>query len=233
MATSGNTFYTLNRDQLITAAMRKLSVLAKGQTPDAEDITNGAMALNTLIAEFRALGMPIWARNDYSFVPTVGNSSYTIGVGRTLNTPYPLHLLQAFRMDAGGTALIPIEIIPDYNFNTLPSTPGGSAVNMTYQALSGYGVVQIWPTPTVAAATTITLVYQRPFEYFDTAVNSMDLPEEWYNPLIYRLAVDLAPEWGISLPDRQQLKSEAADHLSLVLGMGQEDASFYVQPRMR
>ena len=58
----------------------------------------------------------------------------------------------------------------------------------------------------------------------------MDFPEEWYNAIIYTLAVRLAPEWGVPLPDRQMLMQEAKIYTEDAMMVGQEDASFYVMP---
>jgi hypothetical protein len=58
----------------------------------------------------------------------------------------------------------------------------------------------------------------------------MDFPEEWYNALIYHLAVRLAPEWGVPLPDRQMLLQEAKMYTEDALMVGQEDASLFLQP---
>jgi hypothetical protein len=234
MSTSGVTTNQLTRDQYISAAMRKLSVLAKGQTPDTEDLTNGTLAFNALIAEFRSLGMPLWARNTYTFSPTLNNISYNIGVGQTLNTPYPINILQAYRLDSGQTTHIPIDVVSDYNFNVFPSSSGGMPIQLTYQPKVNTGVIKLWPTPDASAvSSTITIIYQRPTEYVASASDTLDVPEEWTNALIYQMAVRLAPEWGIPLPDRQVLKREADEMLQRTLENGVELASLFLQADSR
>jgi hypothetical protein len=233
MATSGVATIQYTRDQLIQMALRKLSVLAKGQVPDTEDYTNSTQAFNLLIAEFRALGMPLWARNSYTITPVASTSSYTIGTGQTLNTPYPLKLHQAVYTPSGGTNYN-IDIIADYNFNLLPTNSSGKPIQMTYQPKNNLGVIKVWPTPTSAETSdTITIVYQRPFEYMTATGDTLDMPEEWYTPIVYGLATRLAPEWGIGLPDRQTLAKEAEMYLQRVLDMGFEDATLTFQPDTR
>jgi hypothetical protein len=229
MTTSNSYSVQYTRDQLSTAALRKLGVLAAGQIPTPGNLSDAAEAFNMLISMMRAKGMPMWARTTYSFIPTSTVSSYNIGTGQTLNTPYPLKLLQVYRTTDG--TRIDMDIDADFNFNQLPPGSSGIPIKVTYQALNNYGVVQLWPTPdTSTATTTITMVYQRPFQYFTSSTNTMDFPEEWYVPLVYQLAVLLAPEWGIPLQDRQALKMEAKEYLDEVLGMGSEDASMFIQP---
>ena len=226
MTTSSSYEYQLTRDQIITAALRKLAVLAEGQTPSSQNLSDGQVALNSAIAQLRAVGMPLWARSEYTFTPTTG--TYNIGTGQTLDTPFPVKLLQAFRTETN--AKIPVEVMAREDFNILPTTSTGSPIKVNYQPFVNYGVVSFWPAPTSSNTATITLVYQRPYQYFTTSTETMDFPEEWYNAIIYSLAVVLAPEWGVPLQDRQVLKSEAKDYIEMAQMTGQEDGSFYLQP---
>lgn len=230
MATSGVTTYQDTRNQLISSALRKLGVLATGQTPSTEDYSNGADALNMLIAEYRALGMPLWKRTQYSFTPTINVSSYNIGSGQTLNTVYPLKIMQAWRQDSTTSSKVNLTVIADTQFNILPGNSTGTPIQLAYQPKNNFGVIKLWPTPDTTGSPTIYITYQAPFEYFTASTETMDFPEEWYHALVYGLAVRLAPEWGVPLPDRQLLMKEEMIYLDRVLSMGQEDASFFIQP---
>jgi hypothetical protein len=141
-------------------------------------------------------------------------------------------MLQAFRLDNSFTTRIPVEVVPNFNFNLYPTSSGGSSIQLNYTPNEGYGTIKLWPTPDTSAATysTITIIYQAPFEYFTAASETLDFPEEWYLPFIYQLAVLLAPEVGMSLPDRQVLKAEADQYLMEILSMGGEDGSLFIQP---
>jgi hypothetical protein len=236
MATSGVTSFQLTRDQLIEAAISKLGVLASGQTPDAADYDKGALFLNTLVAQLRTMQVPLWARNSYSFSLTANVATYNIGVGQTLNTPYPLKMLQAYSLQTTGTTKVPIDIVSDFVYNILPlSSTGSYPVQLTYQPKVNLGVIKVWPTPDTATAanTTITIVYQRPFEYFSNSTDTMDIPEEWYNAIIYKLAVLLAPDWGVPLEDRRELKAEAKQYWDEAESFGTEDSSTYFYPIRR
>ena len=229
MATSSTYEYQLTRNQIIESALRKLGVLAEGQTPSTQNYSDGSMALNTVISQLRAVGMPLWARSEYTFTPTT--STYTIGTGMTLSTPFPVKLLQAFRTDTG--AKIPLEIVAREDFNILPTSSNGSPIKINYQSFVNYGTISLWPTPASSNSASITLVYQRPYQYFTTSTETMDFPEEWYNAIIYHLAVRLAPEWGVPLPDRQMLMQEAKMYTEDAAMVGQEDGSFFVMPERR
>lgn len=229
MATSNVYSVQYSRDQLITAGLRKLGVLGESQVPSPQNLLDGSMALNMVVGLLRAKGMPMWARATYTFSTTPTILSYTIGTGQTFDTPYPLKMLQAYRSSNG--TVIDMDVEPDYNFNQLPTSSSGIPLKLAYQALNNYGIIKLWPTPdTTVTDSTFTIVYQRPFQYFNTSTDTMDFPEEWYLPLVYNLAVVLAPEWGVPLPDRQMLSAQADKFTEEVLGMGGEDASMFIQP---
>ena len=229
MTTSSVYTNQYSRDQLLTAALRKLGVLAEGQTPTAANLSDAQIAINAAIGQLRALGMPLWARSEYTFTPTT--NVYTIGTGMTLDTVFPVRLLQAFRTE--NNAKIPMELVAREDFNILPTTPGGSPLKVNYQPYINYGTLSIWPTPSSTNTATVTLVYQRPFQYFASATDTADFPEEWALPLIYTTAILLAPEWGVPLPDRTALRSENKEYVDNAISVGQEDASFFISPQRR
>jgi hypothetical protein len=229
MTTSSVYTFQLTRDQIITSGLRKLGVLAEGQTPTAQNLLDGQEAVNGAIAQLRALGMPLWARAEYTFTPVT--NVYTIGTGMTLNTVFPVRLLQAYRTD--GNANIPMQLIAREDFNILPTSNLGSPLKMNYQPLINSGVITMWPTPDATNTSTVTLVYQRPFQYFTSGTETLDFPEEWQLPLVYMTAVLLAPEWGVPIQERQALKAEAKEYIDQASMVGQEDASFFIRPERR
>lgn len=234
MATSGSTVFSLTRDQIITAAVRKTGRLASGQSLSAQQITDGAQALNALIAQLQTAGMPLWERTETTFPLTLDVSTYTIGTGLTINVPAPLKLYQAFAVSSSnGTEM---EIVSFFDNSTSILTSSGSRpTQISYQPRIDAGTITIWPRPdaTAVAGVTVRILYQSPFEMFTAAGETMDLPKEWHQTLIYMLAVVLAPEWGVPLSDRQLLKREADESMERVLMFGQEDGSIFFSARMQ
>jgi hypothetical protein len=232
MATSGITTNQLTRNQFIEAGLRTLGVLALDQTPAATEYTNALVKLNALVGEFRTKGLQIWHRTSYTMSLTSGTSSYTIGSGQTLNTPYPIHMLQAVRLDSNSSTRIPIEIIGDFNFNLLPTSTSGVPIQITYQPKVNLGVIKVWPEPDSYSQTyvTLALTYLRPIEYFSASTDTADFPEEWVSAIIYNLAVRMAPEYGIPLQERTLLISEAEKYLATAVDNSFEDTSLFFQP---
>ena len=77
MSTSGSTDFSINRDALISRALRLIGVVAQGETPTTDQVSEAALALNSLVKAWQADGMPLWAIKQ-RVVPLVsGQSTYT------------------------------------------------------------------------------------------------------------------------------------------------------------
>lgn len=221
MATSGNTSWELTRNQIIEAAMRKIGALAKGQSADTDDLTNGAQALNSVMALLETDGMPLWKRTTLPVALVASTNSYTLA--------NVVKLAQVVLVNSTGDVRYPIIEKSYYDFNMLPSTEGGCPVNYYFQPRIQDGTLVIWPTPAAADVTQYSLeaVIQKEFDGFFAAGETPDFPPYWTDALIYHLAVRLAPEHGVPLQDRQLLLKEAQMYTDMASDYGDEDGSIY------
>lgn len=233
MSTSGDTTWQLQRDQIISAALRKVG-FAEGETPNATQIGYAAEALNSLIQSWRADGMPVWAMKTYTFSLTANTMTYDIGPGKTIDTPMPMKVVEVIRVATQGGNRVPLNIYTDYDFKLLSNfqTTTGVPVQVYYQPFSKYGTLKFWPIPdaTVAANYTIEITYQRPFEDFDNSTDEPDFPNYWTRAIIYGLAYDLSPEYGVALADRRTLQQDAMMYKDLALSYGTEEGSIRFMP---
>lgn len=230
MATSGTTTWEQNRNEVISGALRKLAVIPSGGTASTHQIQDAAAALNAMIKGFHADGMPLWAIREYTFNTVAATSTYSIGVGQTLNTPMPLKVIQAYRIEQTGAVNVPLLVYNHYDYNLLPiNAAQGEPVNIYYHPFSTYGTIKLWPTP-IDSTTTVTIVYQRPFEDMNTAVDTFDFPAYWTEALVYGLAWRLAPEYGVPIQDRQVLQKEAAYFHEMAMSFGTEEGSLSLMP---
>lgn len=233
MTTSGSTLFNLTRNEFIEASLRKLGVLAEGQSANSTQLTTGMQALNVVLSQCLAVGMPLWTRKEYTFALTLATATYTIGVSQTLNTPFPLKINQAILVDTSTYGTLEMEISAIYDYNRLsPGMSSGTPIKLYYQPLVNYGTITIWPTPDANAVANkqIKLIYQRPLEDFTAAGETLDMPKEWHAPIIYKTAVMLAPEYSIPLQDRQTLRAEAKEYMEIAESMGSDNSSVYFVP---
>lgn len=234
MSTSGSTNYSSTRDLLIKGALRLLGVLAQGETPSTDQTTEAAEALNYLTKAWMADGMPLWGLKEYELTLTASTAKYRIGESQAVNTPKPVRVISAYRTTSSVDS--PMQVITRDEYNKIGiKTTSGYPYQVYYDPQRTYGDLYVYPVPdaTVASDSTVTIVYQRPFEDFDGASDEPDFPQEWFDALKYGLATRLAPEYGVPVAERQLLLTEMTRIKQEALSMGTEEGSFYFQPDIR
>jgi len=236
MSTSNSTDFNVTRDQIIAGALRMIGATAQGETPTATQVTEASEALNMLVKAWQADGMPLWGLSEYDMTLVAGQREYNIGVGQTINIPKPLRVIQIWNTNISGNIDTPMRVLTKQEYNTLGNKQSsGIPIQGYYNPQRDYGILSLFPVPDTNAASNyhVTIVYQRPFEDFDSASDNPDFPQEWIEALKYGLAVRLAPEYGLPLEQRQLLLKEAKDVKDVALSMGTEEGSIYFQRDFR
>jgi len=235
MAISNSFDFSINRNQVIAGALRKLGVISQGQTPDSDQITDASEALNTLVKAWQAEGLPLWAIKTFSFTPVSGTTSYSVGTGLTVNTAEPLKIYQMYYRNNTSEIDIPINPLTQQQYHFLSSKlQEGTPVQFYYERLNGYGNIHLFLTPdtTFASNNTIYFLYQRPFSDFDSSTDTPDFPQEWIRALIYGLADEMSLDYGIPEKTQDRLKSRAAEYKEEALGFTQEEGSIFFSPTL-
>ena len=236
MATSGSTNFSTDRNTLIAGALRLCGAISQGETPSATLISESSEALNMLVKALQADGMPLWALKQYSVPLIAATASYRIGLSKTVNTPKPLKIIQAFLRETSSGLDIPMTQLTKFDYNFLGNkTTQGNPIQYYYDVQSNYGDLYLFPVPSTTAASnyTVQIVYQRPFEDFDASTDEPDFPQEWYDALKHLLADRLAPEHGLAIADRQDLARRAKTLKEEALGFGTEEGSIHWQADLR
>jgi hypothetical protein len=227
MSTSGVTSWELNRNQIITAAYRKIGIPGEDNSLSTSQINDGAEALNAVIALAVTDGMPLWKRTISVQTPSTTSQVYTLNDA--------VKIAQVYLQDSGGTRYA-LQNKSLYDFNGLPTSSIGVPVHWTWQPSIQGGTVSIWPltsdTSTVSTKT-IRIVYQKEFDGFTSSTETLDFPAFWTLAITYKLACLLAPEHGVPLNDRTKLEQEAKGFWDKASEYGDEDGSLFIQPEYR
>lgn len=224
MTTSGSTSWELTRDQIIERAYAKLGIPGEGNTLSTTQVTDGAIALNSVIALAVTDGMPLWKRITESLTPSASSQVYTLSNA--------IKVVAVFVRDTDG---IQYEIKEKslYDFLNLPRSNNGVPVHWTFQPSIQGGTISFWPLTSdssTVARKTLQVIYQKEFDSFTASGETPDFPAYWIPALIYKTAVMLAPEVGLPLQDRMELKQQAKEYWDMASDQGDEDGSFYIQP---
>ena len=227
MTTSTDTSWELTRNQLISRAFAKLGIPGEDNSLTTTQISDGAEILNSVIALAVTDGMPLWKRTTASETLSTTTQVYTLSDA--------IKIAGVYLLDSGGTQYELLEKSL-YDFMRLPQTGAGIPVHWTWQPSIQGGTVSLWPLTSDSSSVsskTLKIVYQKEFYDFTASTETLDFPAFWTLAIIYKLAVLLAPEYGVPLQDRQQLKAEALEYWTQASGYGDENGSFYIQPDIK
>lgn len=120
----------------------------------------------------------------------------------------------------------PVELIGEVAYRGLSTKGASGPVNQAYyQPTLTNGKLFVWPT---GGPDKLVLICQPLVDDFDSPSNNPQFPIEWANAIIWNLAVELAPEYGLSIKERQLLKFEATSKLNALLDYDVENASVII-----
>lgn len=246
MATSGTYTDSNNNLAIVSSALRTI-----GRLGDFETLLDTDARYTKALPKFKALckhmaathGMPLWAVDEVE----IPMSSYTtvagitIGLsGATVTQVAPLKVIQCLRRDTTNDLDYPMEVYTaaDYNMLTEKGSPGAPLFFTYYPkgpADVTKGTLKCWPMPDSywQANGAFYLRYVRPFQDVGASTDTLDFPQEWQMAVIYMLAVALAPDYGVDMSQRNQLKADAKDFILQAESFSTEEGSLYLQPRVK
>lgn len=187
---------------LIKSAMRKASVLSSGETfaPGDAREAEALEALQVMLRSWAQKRILVFAsiKESFSLIPT--QSLYTWGVGGNITTTRPHQVLGAFVRDSSAIDH-PVGIISDGQYRNISSkATAGRPEYLFHHPLYPLSAIYVYPTPQDIEA--MHLESMKPFtetSSFGTVADTISFPENYQEPIIYNLAVRLAPEYGVQM----------------------------------
>lgn len=215
--------------EIVTSSARLLGVVRKGMALDNDEATSALDSLNDLLASWASDTLLNVARIRENFTLSSAES-FTIGTGKTLDTPAPVHISDAFIRT--GTIDYPLTYISEEEYNTLPmkSISGGPSWYYTYSRSSteDAGTIRLYPVPT--GGDVLYLLSEKKTPVISSLSTEVFFPNAGANRAIrYNLALELAPEYGkepsallikIAKDSLGAMRTETARSRKLVYGGG-------------
>lgn len=230
--------YTTNRDGIIKRAYRIIDAIGEGEDPTPTQITEGSEALNDLVKEWAAEGMPLWAIKTSSAITLVsGTTSYSIGVGATVNQNAPLKIYYAWLRDINTNFDTPMLVIPRKSYELLATkTQLGVPNQLWYNPPPGIavtenaGTITLYVTPDTYTAANKRLYFsgQYPFMDFDAAADVPDFPQYWFNAVKWGLADQLAYQNSVGIAERSMITKKALYHKEMAMSFNPEEGSYEI-----
>lgn len=210
--------YSTTPQELVTLALKKTGVLAAGQTPGAEDISDAFLELNFMLAEWNRQRWMVYHLVTQSFVST-GAQSYTVGPGMNFSFPIrPDKIESAFFRQ---TNVAPLE--PDYPLQLVAAMEDYNRIRLkSLQTFPQYlfydsgwptGLAYPWPIP-MSGLYEIFLTAKETLTSIQPTSGNISLPPEYFSAILYNLACRLRPSY--QLPVDQQLVAIAEKALGVI-----------------
>ena len=141
----------------------------------------------------------------------------------------PLRILDA-RLQINDGNEVPMVKISRSTYDDLPTkSTQGNPSQFYYNPTLTNGTLKIWTTAQ-SSNDVIRASVQRQIEDFDATTNTPDMPQEWYDPLVFNLAVSIAPEYGVTGQKLIEIKTLAIEFLEDVEGWDVEFTSISMMP---
>lgn len=232
MSTSGSYNFTANRDEIIDGALRMAAGLGDWETASATQVTKAAFLLNSIIKSYHNIGMPVWTNAKISIpLSLFVDGVITIGIGATANYPKPLKVSQVILDYYESPTELELIDKQSYNIYRNDVTVGNPNV-AHYEPLRTTGILRLFPLPSpeLVVGGTIDVYHQTTLQDVDTAADELDFPVEWIRLLVYELAVDLAPVYGLPTSERNLLVRERDLLKMQAMNFDVEEGSVFLMP---
>lgn len=182
-------------NEIITSAMRLCRIR---DTSNASRMDEALLSLNHMIMSWEESLINNVVSESLAVVS--GTASYSIGSGGDFDTVRPLNIISAYLLSSDGISY-PINTqmsIEDYN-KISDKTNVARPLRLFYNASNTLAYIYFDSVPDDSY--TLVLTSKKPFTGYVYTTDTILQPIEYEKAMIYNLAIDIAPEYGIELPN--------------------------------
>lgn len=182
---------------LIKRAFRLLGVYSIGEEPSAEESQDALVTFNALMDSISNGGM-VYEKTLDSIALTAATASYTVGPSGATVTTRPVRVLGESYILFNGVSY-PLDLLSLQEYNDIGvKTSQGIPIGVWVQAAMPNITLTFWPVPDQAM--TLKLWSDKQIVGTLALTTTLSLPPG-YADLAYLLAVELAPEYEVAVPD--------------------------------
>ncbi|MCP3924923.1 MAG: hypothetical protein GY714_20280 [Desulfobacterales bacterium] len=186
--------------EILDAAARKLGVIASGESLNSDEQPDALESLQVMLRSWAAEKLNVFSSVHEDHTLVGGTYEYTWGSGGDINTARPHQVTGVSILDSSGVTH-KVDTISEGKYRSLAlKTTTGRPYYLF--PLYGYPLVTISLHPIPVNAETLKLESLKPFtetSSFGTVNDTLQMPVSYEEPIIYNLAVRIAPEFGKSV----------------------------------
>ena len=126
---------------------------------------------------------------------------------------------------------IPINNLSREDYQNLPNkNQNGTVIQTYYSRLQPTGTMFVWNAP-VSAKPVLRFSYERRIQVMEDADDTFDMPEDWYEAIVFNLAQRLIPKYSCTPQRALEIKELAKNALDVALGF--DTAGYPITVNMR
>ncbi len=142
--------------------------------------------------------------------------AYTTPINRPLKVP------NVRLLTLNGLNETPMTILSRQEYMDLPNKDSPRVpTQWFYSPQRDTGLFYIWPVPNYSNWA-VRFTWYRPLSDFLIPTNTSDFPQEWINPLTWRLSKEIAPSYGVPAETWNRIKEMADGYADLVISYDRE-----------
>lgn len=194
---------------LINSSARLAGILASGETLSADEANDALSVLNDVLEQMSTGTISAWQTPNEQFTLTPGQDEYTIGPGGNFDTDRPVQIEAAYTTVNGVDFPVQIIDLLQYNLLSLKTLSEQIVLQMVYINDMPLGRILLWPVPSTAVPFTIGVSrIITPLASLSTPIN---YPQGAAKFLRYKLAIELAAEFGQEVPSTVMVVYQEAE----------------------
>lgn len=169
--------------EIIADAFRESQKVAANESPTSAENAIALRILNRMMKAWQNKGWHLWTVTSMS-------ESATTSASYTLDPVRPFKIVSV-RFKQGGRETPMIEMTRDEYDNLPVKTTTGTPTQWYYDRQREAAKLYVWPVPASVTTETLEITYHREIEDMG-ASDVIDAPAEWYEAIVYNLALRLA-----------------------------------------
>lgn len=190
MAVSSSIDFSMTAVELITEARALIGIGADEEPLQAYELQRGLRTLTMMLKSWQTEGVMIWTYSEGTLTLVESDADYLFGAGGTVTTlPFEIVNCRIVR----SSVETPMTRMSRQDYYDLPNkTVEGFPTQFYYDRQRASGTLYVWPAPDSSAGT-LKFTTRRGIMDVDLGTEHLDLPQEWYETVLYNLGKRLMP----------------------------------------
>lgn len=229
MTVGTTTSFSMTFGQLAQESLAEIGVLSEEEELQNAEYVRIQRRGNMMLKAWQADGLQPWSLTEGSFALVQGTDSYLFGAGGTVTTlPFSMEQVRVTR-----TNDIEMTELSREDYFRLPNkTTQSYPIQYYYDRQRESGRLYVWPTAD-ATLGTIKFTYRRVIYDIGDQSETLDVPQEWYEAMLYGLADRLLGLYGkVGSPEGNRVTQKAQEAYFRIEGfaIGEGEGSISILP---